>query len=361
MKLTLDAKENINGIKLYKKYTKKKIIIAITLLALVFILSIFAINAGSTAIKPYEVLMSILGYGTDESMVVVWRIRLPRVLAAIIAGTGLSVAGCVMQNNLRNPLASPSTLGISNAAAFGANIAIVLLGAGSIRSTTADAVAINNPYMVTIAAFICAMAATFIILMLAKLRGFSPESIVLSGVALGSLFSAGTTLIQYFAEDVQVAAAVFWTFGDLGRASWNEVFIMAIVVGLSLIYFMFRRWDYNALDSGEESAKGLGVNVERVRFGGMLVSSIITAVTVSFLGVIGFIGLIAPQIIRRIVGGDYRFLIPISALMGTLLLLIADTLARTIIAPVILPVGAITSFLGAPLFLYLLLRGYKKR
>lgn len=127
------------------------------------------------------------------------------------------------------------------------------------------------------------------------------------------------------------------------------------------MYFMYRRWDYNALDCGEESAKGLGVNVERVRFGGMLVSSIITAVAVSFLGIIGFIGLISPQMVRRIIGGDHRFLIPISALMGSLLLLVSDTLARTIIAPVILPVGAITSFFGAPLFLYLLLRRYKSK
>jgi iron complex transport system permease protein len=197
--------------------------------------------------------------------------------------------------------------------------------------------------------------------MLAKLRGFLPESIILAGVALGSLFTAGTTLIQYFADDVEVAAAVFWTFGDLGRISWKEVLIITMVISLAFIYFMFRRWDYNALDSGEESAKSLGVNVERVRLGGMFVSSIITAVSVSFLGIIGFIGLISPQIVRRVIGGDHRFLIPISAIMGSLLLLFSDTLARTVIAPVILPVGAITSFLGAPLFLYLLLRGYKKR
>lgn len=357
----INEKENIDGIGVYKRYIGKKIMLSVLLLLLVFALSILAINAGSTDLTPYEILKSILGQGTDTSNVVIWRIRLPRILAAIIAGAGLSVAGCVMQNNLRNPLASPSTLGISNAAAFGANIAIVMFGAGSIRSTTADAVIINNPYIVTTSAFICAMAAAFVVLLLAKLRGFLPESIVLAGVALGSLFSAGTTLVQYFAQDVQVAAAVFWTFGDLGRASWNEVFIMSVIISLSLIYFMFKRWDYNALDSGEESAKSLGVEVERVRLGGMLVSSIITAVSVSFLGIIGFIGLISPQIVRRIIGGDHRFLIPISALMGSLLLLISDTLARTVIAPIILPVGAITSFLGAPLFLYLLLRGYKTR
>jgi iron complex transport system permease protein len=292
---------------------------------------------------------------------VIWHIRLPRIIGAIVAGAGLSVAGCVMQNNLRNPLASPSTLGISNAAAFGANIAIVILGAGSIQSSSTDAVIINNPYIVTTSAFICSMVATMVVLMLAKLRGFLPESIILAGVALGSLFTAGTTLIQYFADDVEVAAAVFWTFGDLGRISWKEVLIITMVISLAFIYFMFRRWDYNALDSGEESAKSLGVNVERVRLGGMFVSSIITAVSVSFLGIIGFIGLISPQIVRRVIGGDHRFLIPISAIMGSLLLLFSDTLARTVIAPVILPVGAITSFLGAPLFLYLLLRGYKKR
>jgi iron complex transport system permease protein len=361
MNKKLYVEKNLGGIESYKSYIGKKHIIALSLLVMIFILSIIAINAGSTNLNIYEILKSIIGRGTDVSDAVIWRIRLPRIIGAIIAGAGLSVAGCVMQNNLRNPLASPSTLGISNAAAFGANIAIIILGAGSIQSSSSDAVIINNPYIVITSAFICCIVAMLIILMLAKLRGFLPESIVLAGVALSSLFSAGTTLIQYFADDVEVAAAVFWTFGDLGRVSWKEVFIMGIVISVSLIYFMFRRWDYNALDSGEESAKSLGVNVERVRLGGMIISSIITAVSVSFLGIIGFIGLISPQIVRRVIGGDHRFLIPISALMGSLLLLFSDTLARTVIAPVILPVGAITSFLGAPLFLYLLLRGYKKR
>ena len=361
MNIELDEDKSIDGIDAYKKYTGRKLIISLSLLVMVFVLSIIAINAGSTNLNLYETLKSIMGQGTDISKVVIWRIRLPRIIGAIIAGAGLSVAGCVMQNNLRNPLASPSTLGISNAAAFGANLAIIVLKAGSIQSSSTDAVIINNPYLVTISAFICSIVAMLVILMLAKLRGFLPQSLVLAGVALGSLFTAGTTLIQYFADDVEVAAAVFWTFGDLGRISWKEVFIMAIIISLALTYFMFRRWDYNALDSGEESAKSLGVNVERVRLGGMLVSSIITAVAVSFLGIIGFIGLIAPQIVRMIIGGDHRFLIPISALMGSLILLFSDTLARTVIAPVILPVGAITSFLGAPLFLYLLLRGNKKK
>lgn len=352
---------NKNGIEAYKSYTAKKVAIAICSIIIMIILSIIAINAGSTNIRFNEIFRAIIGQGTEVSNIVVLHIRLPRIIAAIVAGAGLSVSGCVMQNNLRNPLASPSTLGISNAAAFGANLAIIIFGAGSFRSLGADAVIINNPYIVTLSAFTLSMIAAFVILLLAKLRSFSPQSIILAGVALGSLFSAGTTLIQYFADDVQVAAAVFWTFGDLGRVSWNEVIIMAVVIGTALIYFMLKRWDYNALDSGEESAKSLGVNVERVRFGGMFVSSLITSVAVAFLGIIGFIGLISPQIVRRIIGGDHRFLIPISAITGSIILLFADTLARTIIAPVILPVGAITSFLGAPLFLYLLLRGHNRK
>ncbi|WP_411679969.1 FecCD family ABC transporter permease [Clostridium thailandense] len=345
----------------YKQYTgRKKIIISLVIL-LIIVFSIFSICAGSSNIKPYQVIMAVLGKGTELSNVVIWNIRLPRVLAAIIAGAGLSVAGCVMQSNLRNPLASPSTLGISSAAAFGANLAIIVFGAGSIKSSSADAVLINNPYIVTICAFGFSMVATFIILMIATLRSLSSEAVLLAGVAIGSLFSAGITLIQYFAQDVQVAAVVFWTFGDLGRASWREVIIMAILIITSTIYFIIRQWDYNAMDSGEEAAKSLGVNVERVRFGGLFVSSLITAAAVSFLGIIGFIGLIGPQIMRRLIGGDHRFLIPSSALMGSLLLLVSDTLARTIVSPVVLPVGSITSFLGAPMFLYLLMRGYKRK
>lgn len=361
MKHNLSLVSSLKQIDSYQKYTAKKNIILLVLMGLIFIVAVVALNAGSIKLNPYQVICSIIGKGVEVTDLVIWRIRLPRILAAVIAGAGLSVAGCVMQNNLRNPLASPSTLGISTAAAFGANLAIIVLGAGSIGSTGADAVNISNPYLVTFSAFVWSMVAAIVILMLARFRGFTPEAMVLAGVALSSLFSAGTILIQYFAQDVQVAAAVFWTFGDLGRIAWNEVIILTGITGLGCIYFILKRWDYNALDSGEETAKSLGVHVENVRMVGMFLSSLITAVAVSFLGIIGFVGLVGPQIMRRIIGGDHRYLIPASALMGSLLLLVSDTLARTIIAPIVLPVGAITSFFGAPLFLYLLARGYQYR
>jgi iron complex transport system permease protein len=340
----------------YNSYKKRKITAMLILIFLTIALSIIAINSGSAKIGLVDILLSLVKAGDPSNIAIVWNMRLPRIIGALIAGAGLSVAGCVMQNNLKNPMASPSTLGISNAAVFGANIAIIGLGAGNINSSATDAVLISNPYSVTIIAFITSILAMMVILTLSKLRSFSSESIILAGVALGSLFSAGTILIQYFADDVEVAAAVFWSFGDLGRIMWKEVYIMGAVVLLSIIYFVYKRWDYNAIETGREIAKSLGVDVDRTIFTGMILSSIITAVTVSFLGIIGFIGLISPHIVRRTIDGDHRYLIPMSAIMGGFILLLADTVARTIISPVILPVGAITSFLGAPLFLYLLLK-----
>lgn len=345
----------------YRRHTGRKKLILSALLLLTLALAVIAVNAGASRINPVQVIKAICGLETGPSDIVIWNIRLPRVAAGLLAGAGLSVAGCVMQTCLRNPLASPSTLGISNAAAFGANLAIAFFGAGSIQSNSSDAVIVNNPYSITISAFVFSAVAMLMILLLARFRSFSPESMVLAGVAFGSLFSAGSTLIQYFAQDVQVAAMVYWTFGDLGRVSWNEVGILAVLIIAALLYFMFRRWDYNALESGEDAAKSLGVNVGRIRFGGMLIASLITAVAVSFMGIIGFIGLIGPQIMRRVIGNDHRFLIPASALTGASLLLFSDTLARMLISPVVLPVGAITSFFGAPLFLFLLARGYRRK
>ncbi len=356
----MDPKEN-NRVPVqnnqYKQYLIRKRLIIIILLILTIITFFWAINAGATEIKPKEVILAILGVGDSKSISIIRNIRMPRVVSGLLAGVGLSISGCIMQNNLKNPLASPSTLGISNAAAFGANIAIILLGAGTIVSTGLGEIQIYNPYIVTICAMFFSIISTLLIISLSKLGHFSTQSIILAGAALSSLFSAGTMIIQYFAKDTtKIAAVVFWTFGDLGRASWNEILIMGILIFIAIIYFIYHRWDYNALDAGDDMAKSLGVDVERIRLGGMFISSIITAVIVSFLGIIGFIGLICPQITRRLVGNDNKYLIPASAIMGAFILLVSDTVARIIISPQILPVGAVTSFLGAPLFLYFLIK-----
>jgi iron complex transport system permease protein len=265
-----------------------------------------------------------------------------------------------MQSILRNPLGSPYTLGISNAGAFGAAFAVIVLGTGVMQSRVADAVTINNPYVTTIMAFVFCLVATALILLIARIRGASPEVMILTGVALASLFTAGTMFLQFFANDTQLAAVVFWTFGDVGRASWPELALMAVIVAGATLFFIWNRWNYNAIDAGDETAKGLGVNVERVRLIGMVVAALVTAVIVAFLGVIGFVGLVCPHMARRIIGDDQRYLIVGSCVMGAVLLLAADTVARLIVAPYVLPVAVITAFLGAPVFIYLLLRGYRR-
>jgi iron complex transport system permease protein len=345
----------------YVTYVRHKSICILGGTALLSFLFIYSISVGAVSIPPYEVLQTLLGQNLSTKWdSIIWNIRLPQALAAIVAGVGLSVAGVAMQSILRNPLGSPFTLGISNAGAFGAALSVIILGTGKMQSTVADAVTINNPYLTTMTAFIFCLLATGVILVISRIRGASPEVMILAGVALSSLFTAGTMFLQYFADDTQLAAVVFWSFGDVGRANWTELGIMSGVVLFAILFFVANRWNYNAIDAGDETAKGLGVNVERIRLIGMVVAALVSAVIVSFLGVIGFVGLVCPHMVRRIIGDDQRYLIPGSAVMGGILLLASDTAARLIVAPYVLPVAVLTAFMGAPTFIYLLIRGYKR-
>jgi iron complex transport system permease protein len=166
--------------------------------------------------------------------------------------------------------------------------------------------------------------------------------------------------LQYFADDVQLAAMVFWTFGDLARASWSELGVISAVTFVAFLYFILSRWNYNALNAGDETALSLGVPVGRIRLVGMVTSSLVTATIISFVGIIGFVGLVCPHMVRRLIGDDHRFLMPGSAIAGAVLLLAADTVARVIMTPHVLPVAILTAFLGAPAFIYLLIRGYRR-
>ncbi len=341
----------------YTAYLRRKLMFLAGCIVVLVLLAFVSIGVGSVMLPVGEVWQTLLYHSTGNAEMIVWNIRLPRVLSAIICGAGLAAAGVVMQSVLRNPLSSPYTLGISQAAAFGAAFAITSLGAGTLGRMLSDAIVVNNPWLVTVCAFLASLAATVVILLVAKYRTTSPEVMILVGVALAALFTAGTTFLQYFSSAEQIAAIVFWTFGDIGRATWNDLAIIAMVVVPCILYFMLRRWDYNALDSGDETAQSLGIHVERVRTVAMFLSSLIAAVAVSFLGIIGFIGLVSPHMVRRIIGDDQRFLFPVSCVVGGIILLAADSVARIIIAPAVLPVGVLTAFLGAPLFLYLLIRG----
>jgi iron complex transport system permease protein len=341
----------------YTAYVGRKVYFVAALALLSGVLLVLAIALGPVRVPAAQVLRSLAGMETDARyQIIIHNIRLPHALAALLAGAGLAAAGAAMQSILRNPLGSPFTLGISQAGAFGAAFAVMLCGTGAMQSTPVGAVTIANPWLTTASAFIACMATSLVIIGIARIRGATPEVMVLSGVALGSLFSAGTMFLQYFADDVQLAAMVFWTFGDVGRAGWREVAFMAVAVVFGVVFFVLNRWNYNAIDAGDETARSLGVRVQRVRMTGMLVASVITAVIVAFLGIIGFVGLICPHIVRRIIGDDHRFAMPAACLTGAILLLASDTIARLMLAPHVLPVSILTAFLGAPTFLYLLIQ-----
>ncbi|MBN2272988.1 MAG: iron ABC transporter permease [Bacteroidales bacterium] len=344
----------------YKKHLKRRIYFFLLMFLLLIMTIVYSLFSGSADIGFSDIYDLIAGKESSFSYQIIYKIRLPRIIGAILAGTALSVSGAVIQSILRNPLASPFTLGISGASAFGAAFAIIVLGAGSHYSGSNDMAIINNPYLVTISAFLWSLCSVAVILLLSKYKGATPEIIILSGIIISSLFGAGISAMQYFSDNVQLASIVFWTFGDIGRSTWNNCLIIAVILGPVLLFFTNQSWNYKSLQSGDEYAKSLGVNVSKVRLAGMVVASLVTAVVVSFYGVIAFVGLAVPHIVRRIIGGDEQFLIPASSICGGAFLLISDTLARTIISPVILPVGILTSFIGAPLFLFLLIKGMGK-
>lgn len=337
---------------LEKRQLKNRLVIAL-MCALVACLGVACLFAGSSNMTIAQGLKALMRKGSPAQNRIIWNIRVPRVLAAIIAGAGLALSGLMMQTTLNNAMAAPSTLGVSNAAVFGANLSIIVFAGGflSTGNNLSNFDVGANPYSTSVMAFVFSIASVLLILALCKLRSFSPNVVVLAGMAIGTVWTAATTLLQFYATDVGLSAAVVWSFGDLGRATYRTVGIMAVVVAFGFVYFWLMSWRYNAMLSGEATAKTMGVHVERLRFWTLLTASVITAVCVSFLGVIGFVGIICPHVTKKLLGQDHRVSIPVSALSGSVLLLLADTLSRCVGNGSALPVGAITSLLGAPFFI----------
>ena len=341
----------------YRGFVKQKRLFLLAGLLLLVVCVIIAAQNGPIDISFTDVVRYIFTFNTAGTGGVIWNIRMVRIIGALLAGAGLAVAGVVMQCILRNPLASPFTLGISSSAAFGASFAIIFLGAGSSMTST---VSINNPYVTTVCAFLFSLVATGSILLLTKITRVSAETMILAGVAISAMFSAGLSFMQYIATDSQLGNIVAWTFGDLGKATWSWNSLILLVLLPVVLYYFYKRWDYNAMDAGEDTAKGLGVNTERERIVGMIASSVLSAFIVSFFGIIAFIGLLGPHIARMIIGSDHRYLIPLSIILGAITIIIADGVGQVILYPSVVPVGIITSMLGGPLFIYLLIRRYRR-
>jgi len=341
----------------YSRAVKRRIVLLIAVTMLLPLAYVVSIAVGAASVPLHETLAVLCGTSDEQRFIrIIMDIRLPQTLAAIIAGSGLAVSGATMQAVLRNPLCSPFTLGISSAAAFGAALMLFVGGGNVMPINNAIAGSSFSSSVIAFGAFLCAMSTTVAILVFGRFCGSRSETIILIGVALNSLFTAGLMFLQYLSDDARLAAIVYWTFGDTARANWNDLGLMTLCVVPVSFYFLTQSWNYNALAFGEETAKGLGVPVRRVRLVTMFLASFLTAILVSLLGIIGFVGLVVPHIARLLVGSDYRFLLTFSLIFGGLLLLVADTSARLILAPRVLPVSILMAFIGTPIFLLLLLK-----
>jgi iron complex transport system permease protein len=340
----------------YARSNSYRVLLFFVVLLLLPVLFCVSLSVGSAAISVWEVFLVLFGGEVDERFVrIILNIRLPQSIAALLAGAGLSICGAVMQGVLRNPLCSPFTLGISSAAAFGAALTLLIFGG---KIVAQDNTMINlglSQSAIAGGAFLLSIATCVVILLLDRLCGSRTETIILLGVAFSSLFTAGLMFLQYIADESRLAAIVYWTFGDTARGTWSTITILAICTIPVSIYFVSQSWNYNSLSFGEETARSLGVPVRRVQLVTMILSSFLTAVLVSLLGIIGFVGLVVPHLSRLIVGSDYRFLLPFSLVFGGFLLLFADTAARVMLSPRILPVSILTAFIGAPVFISLLI------
>lgn len=333
----------------------------ILLLIIYGILAVTATSVGAASITPFKVLIVILksipfiGNYIPEIVsktdyIIVFMVRMPRIIMASIAGMGLAVVGASFQSLFKNPMADPYVLGISSGAALGAALAIVIKLPGIISSFS----------VVTIFAFIGAVGTTILVYYTAQVNGkVATINLLLVGSAVNFLMSAVISIIMVFNQQ-DVNQIVFWMMGSFNASSWKNIIVAApvIFIGTIVIYFFYR--DFNLMIIGEESAKSLGVETEKFKKLVVIISSMIIGVCVAFSGVIGFVGFLVPHMIRILFGPNNKVLIPFSAVAGALFLLLADTFARTAAAPAELPVGAVTALIGSPYFIYLLLK-MKKR
>lgn len=269
------------------------------------------------------------------------QVRLPRLFAALSAGSALGLAGLVLQNTLRNPMASPYTLGLSGFSAFGAAVGIVF--GGHSRALPIQA-----------SALISCLLCIALILAIAKAKGTEPTTIVLAGLMLNALAGAATAALQYFTDDQKASAILFWTFGDLERADWSRSTAILGTTVLASLWFFRKRWHFALLSAGDDHAHAGGVSPRRFRRQCLLLAGLLTALVVAQYGTIAFAGLVVPHLARTLIRDDGPWLFPATILTGSLFMILAATIARQLFFPIILPVGIVTAFCGAPFFLVLL-------
>ncbi|OMH26608.1 iron ABC transporter permease [Motiliproteus sp. MSK22-1] len=334
------------GSGIYQRMQKKRVKILLATLLAVGAFVLFDIATGSSWIGIDQVAEALIEGPSGESLstTIVWQLRLPVTLTCLVVGGSLGLAGGLMQTLLANPLASPYTLGVSAAAGFGA--ALALLSGYSLFGLSWLAV--------PLAAFVSSGLASMAIYMIGCTRNMDTKVLILAGIVVLFFFQALQSLVQYLASPEVLQQIVFWLFGNLLKASWLSFFVSGVILLAGLVITLPKVWALTALSSGEERAQALGINTRRLRLQMFLLCSLLTAGAVSFVGTIGFIGLVAPHLARMLVGEDQRFYLPLATFMGGLLLCASSLVAKLIVPGTIIPIGIVTSLVGVPFLLYLL-------
>ncbi len=319
------------------------------LLVAIFILSL---GIGAVDIAPDQVTAILakktlgVDLGIDYTLqqeLVLWNIRLPRILLGVMAGSGLAIAGASLQGIFRNPLADPALIGSSSGAAVGA-VAMIMLGIAPLGS-----------FSLPVAAFVGALTLTGLVYALSRHGGQTEVvTLILTGVALNAIAGATIGLMNFYATDAQLRSIVFWSLGSLGGTTWKVVYVTAPLVAIGVGLLMTQRRALNLMALGEREAYHLGVSTERVRLTVIALAALLSGVTVAAMGIVGFVGLVVPHLMRLLIGPDHRTLVPACILGGACLLVLADLIARTLLAPLELPLGIVTALIGGPYFLFLL-------
>jgi len=317
--------------------------------ALFIILFFFMVMDLAQAFIPLtfeEAFWALLGRGTETNEIIVWKMNLPRVIMACLVGSGLGIAGAVMQALFRNPMASPYILGLSSGASLGAAVGLSFA-----------LPFLPQMFMIPLLAFVSCMITLFLVYFISSVGGRVPtETLLLAGIAVGSLLSALVSLLTYMAGE-EMAGIVYWTMGNLTNAKWDNILVVGPLIFAGCMIMISSSRDLNAMMLGDAHAQDLGVEVKKVRLQLLVASALVTAAAVAFVGVIGFVGLVVPHILRILMGPDNRALLPASIVGGAAFLLMCDYISRVIAPNIgILPIGVVTALIGAPYFIYLLRR-----
>ncbi|MCX2683089.1 iron ABC transporter permease, partial [Campylobacter sp. MIT 21-1685] len=332
----------------YRKRETKRFLIIVFFVCIACLSLVFDIATGPSMLTPKEVIdvlfYPVSGGDVDKtSLVIVWDLRLPMALMALVVGGTLGAGGAEIQTLLNNPMASPYTLGLAAAAGFGASLVIAF-----------DSFGFSLVFAVPLGAFCMTMLAACILFYFASSTRFSSTMLILVGIALLFLFQALLSLVQYLSAPEISQQILFWLFGSLLKANWTNLTILSIVSFVCIILLLTDTWALTALRLGEERAKSMGVNLVFLRFKVLAIVSFMSATAISFVGVIGFIGLVSPHIARLLVGEDQRFFLPSAIFVGASFLSVASVLSKTLIIGALFPVGIITALIGVPFFFWII-------